>query len=315
MSRIVYVSPDSNAPTGGIKVIYRHVELLRAQGVEACVLHFKRGFRCDWFANTAPVIALEDLRTTDLVMVPEIMTVLGNQLQGMGIRYGLFVQNGYLVLPTAPMADIERCYRHAELVLSISDDTTGMLTGVFPFLHDKIVRVKYSVDTSRFRPAAEKLRLVTYMPRKLPLHAQNVVPWLSHRFPDWQFIALHGLSEDQVALALGRSRIFLAFSDFEGCPVPPLEAALAGNVVLGYPGWGGQEYWREPIFRAVRFGDVRDFVRKFHEVADFATQASTDALLTPARGQLALDWGLEAETALLMRAVARLQHSALKEAA
>ena len=197
MSRIVYVSPDSNAPTGGIKVIYKHVELLNALGVEACVLHFKRGFRCDWFANTAPVIALEDLRTTDFVMVPEIMTVLGNQLQGMGMRYGMFVQNGYLVLPTAPMADIARCYQHAELVLSISDDTSGMLTEVFPELQAKIVRVKYSVDPSRFKPAADKAQIATYMPRKLPLHAQNVVPWLAHRFPDWQFLALHGLNEDQ----------------------------------------------------------------------------------------------------------------------
>ncbi|MEY2894210.1 MAG: hypothetical protein RJA98_4118 [Pseudomonadota bacterium] len=314
MSRFVYVSPDSNTPTGGIKVIYKHVELLNALGVEACVMHFKRGFRCDWFANTAPVICLEELRTTDFVMVPEIMTVLGNQLHGMGMRYGMFVQNGYLVLPTASIEEVTRCYRNASAILSISDDTTGMLSGIFPELSGKIIRVKYSVDTERFKPA-EKTRTVTFMPRKLPQHASNVVPWLAKSFPAWRFQPLHGMTEDQVAQALAGSRVFLAFSDFEGCPVPPIEAALAGNMVLGYPGWGGQEYWKEPNFRAVNFGDVRDFVRKFHEVSAFATQPGIDRILAPGMAQLAHAYGLQAETDLLLHATAQIRLAQLREAA
>jgi len=34
-----YVSPDVNSPAGGIRVIYRHVVLLNAAGVDAAVLH------------------------------------------------------------------------------------------------------------------------------------------------------------------------------------------------------------------------------------------------------------------------------------
>lgn len=42
------------------------------------------------------------------------------------------------------------------------------------------------------------------------------------------------------------SRIFLSFSDLEGLGLPPIEAALCGNYVIGYHGGGGREYWRAP---------------------------------------------------------------------
>ncbi|MFG6457133.1 hypothetical protein [Roseateles sp. BYS96W] len=303
MTRIVYVSPDSNSPTGGIKVIYKHVELLRRLGADAYVMHIKPGYRCDWFENSAPIISLGELQQTDLVMVPEIMTILATQLHGMGIRYCMFVQNGYLVLPTAPMPELQACYRNAQAVLSISDDTSSLLSAVFPEISDKVLRCKYSVDTERFKPLADKPRKVTYMPRKLPIHANNVAPWLAKEFPDWEFRAIHGMSEAQVAAELASSRVFLAFSDFEGCPVPPIEAALSGNVVLGYPGWGGREYWDEPNFRVADFGDIRDFVRKFYEVAAFASRPDLQAVLAPGMARLKADYGLQAEANTLVAAI------------
>ena len=45
--RIIYLSPADDVPTGGIKVIYRHAEMLTALGAEAFVLHpFDASFRC-----------------------------------------------------------------------------------------------------------------------------------------------------------------------------------------------------------------------------------------------------------------------------
>lgn len=305
MRRLIYVSPDSNSPTGGIKVIYQHVQMLRSMGFDAHVMHFAEGFRCDWFPNTAPIISLSQLRSTDIVMVPEIMTQFALTLHEQGITYGMFVQNGYLVLPTADTDTLQRCYRHAVAVLSISDDTSGLLQSVFPDVAAKTIRVTYSVDAAKFTPEPKKM-LVTYMPRKLPLHANNVVPWLRLAFPQWQFMALHGMSEDQVAAAMRISAVFLAFSDFEGCPVPPIEAALAGNLVLGYHGWGGREYWREPNFRSVDMGDVRDFVRKFHEVAHFVSQPQAQAQMAPGIERIRHDFSPATERANLALAVERL---------
>ena len=305
MTRIVYVSPDSNVATGGIKVIYQHAQLLNRLGVESHVMHFAEGFRCDWFEHQASIITINQLRPSDIVIVPEIMTVLGNRLQSIGIRYCMFVQNGYLVLPTAPMDQVWDCYKNAAAILSISDDTSGFLGSVFPEFADKIVRVKYSVDGRRFSPEP-KLRKVSYMPRKLPHHSSNVVPWLARLYPDWHFQPIHGMHESRVAAELRTSAIFLAFSDFEGCPVPPIEAALAGNVVIGYPGWGGLEYWKAPNFWPVDTGNLRTFVDKFREVAAWITQPGIERMLEPGRLALGEAYGERAEAELLAESMQRV---------
>ena len=53
------------------------------------------------------------------------------------------------------------------------------------------------------------------------------------------------------------SEIFLSFSNLEGIGIPPVEAALSGNKVIGYTGGGGIEYWKEPIFTKIENGEIR----------------------------------------------------------
>jgi len=313
MTRYLFVSPDSNTPTGGVKVIYKHVELLQRLGYDAHVMHFQRPFRCDWFENTASVVYFDELRTTDMLMVPEIMTIFGTQLASIGMRYCMFVQNGYLVLPTAPMPEVAACYQNATAILSISEDTSDLLASVFPEHAHKILRVKYSVDTERFQPRAKQNKC-TYMPRKLPLHSANLVPWLARLFPDWTFQAIHGMNEQQVAAELESSRVFLAFSDFEGCPVPPLEAALSGNVVVGYPGWGGREYWDAPNFHSVPVGDMRAWVEQFRIAAAWSLREDAQAQLAPGIASLKAAYGLQAEIQLLKKAFAVIDGLAAPQA-
>lgn len=302
--RVVYLSPDSQRPTGGVKVIYRHVEALRAMGVEACVMHERKGFRCTWFESTAPVLGFVDLRPGDHAVVPEVMPQMALRLASLGMPYTMFVQNGYLALETCSPADTRRVYEGASAVLSISDDTLDLLRTLFPGLRSPLLRVQHSVDASRFSPA-QKQPLVTYMPRKMPQHARLVAGWLSMTHPHWEFRALDGIGEGEIAQALGRSRIFLAFSEYEGLPLPPIEAALAGNLVVGYPGSGAREYWREPLFHEVAFGDVRRFALAFSEVAVRAG-AEPDAARMQARAALTAAFSEAADRERLARAARRL---------
>ena len=53
-----------------------------------------------------------------------------------------------------------------------------------------------------------------------------------------------------------------ASMEIEGFGLPPVEAALSGNAVIGYTGESGKEYWRTPIFDEVFSGDVRTFANK-----------------------------------------------------
>ena len=52
---IYYRCPDKDYPVGGIRVIYRHVDLLNRNGFDAAVLHRLHPFRCTWFENETRV--------------------------------------------------------------------------------------------------------------------------------------------------------------------------------------------------------------------------------------------------------------------
>src|SRR5215470_2367468 len=54
---LYYLCPDYTSHAGGVRVIYRHVDLLRRNGYEAYVVHERRGFRDEWFENQTPVLA------------------------------------------------------------------------------------------------------------------------------------------------------------------------------------------------------------------------------------------------------------------
>jgi glycosyltransferase involved in cell wall biosynthesis len=184
------------------------------------------------------------------------------------VRFGIFVQNGYYtdpVLPEQPPALFDLVYQAADLVLSISEDSGQMVALNYPRLDpDRILRVQYSVHERFLAPndaGAKSSSCITFMPRKMGAHAVRVVFALrQHLPPRWEIRAIHNVNEATVAAMLTASRIFLSFSEFEGLPLPPLEAALAGNLVIGYTGQGAKEYWHAPNFQEVHQGDVRGFV-------------------------------------------------------
>ena len=103
-------------------------------------------------------------------------------------------------------------------------------------------------------------------------HADIAVKFLlMSNLRGWRIQPIHNMSEADVAATLNGSKIFLSFSELEGVPVPPLEAAFAGNVVIGYTGEGGKEYWRNGVFTEVHSGDIRGLVAATLEtIAAFA---------------------------------------------
>jgi hypothetical protein len=184
------------------------------------------------------------------------------------IRYAIYVQNGYFLhqkpgLIAMTDEDLFNAYDKADLIISISDDTNRMIKLAFPEIdHDKIVRVKPHVS-DKFIQGSTKQKTITYMPRKLAPHAERVIFFLKRNIlPDWKILPIDGKSEDDVVNILSSSSIFLSFCEMEGCPLPPLEAAFSGNIVVGYTGQGAKEYFSEPIFHEIAMGDFENFTRK-----------------------------------------------------
>ena len=101
------------------------------------------------------------------------------------------------------------------------------------------------------------------MPRKLPEHSNLLLFYIKNLLPkNWKILPLINVSEKKIIKSLSISKIFLSFSNFEGLGIPPIEAALSGNKVIGYIGGGGSEYWKKPIFIKVENGEIEDFAKK-----------------------------------------------------
>lgn len=54
-NRIFFLSPDNKSATGGIKQLYRQVDVLNNNGFEAYILHKKLGHRSVWFENNTKI--------------------------------------------------------------------------------------------------------------------------------------------------------------------------------------------------------------------------------------------------------------------
>ena len=267
MTRIIYGAPPSNTPAGGVKVIYRHSEILRTLGIDSSVWHpGDSKFKCTWFDNSVNTISIEELSpSTDFLIIPEIWaSSYVPMLRKLGFRVAIFVQNCYYThvnLNAENSNAIAEAYRDADLILSISKDTSEYLINIFRVPAEKIMLQRYSIDSRLFRPS-QKSKIITYMPRKMGQHSARVVSALNLLIPqDWKILALDSMTEREIAKNLSESIIFLAFSEFEGLPVPPVEAALSGNIVIGYHGQGGREYWSSPSFVSIEQGNIQEFTK------------------------------------------------------
>lgn len=263
---IIYLSPAVNYPIGGVKVIYKHAELLTEAGYSSFVYHPDNPeFSCSWFEHKSKMwIKNQFDPASDILIIPEMWASLyGNLCLKLGISYGIFVQNGYLMSDTLRNGTDQShsaAYEGAKIIGSISSDTSKIISLAFPSVSEEKIQRLYPSVSNKFFPG-KKQKIIAYMPRKLPTHALNMEFFLKQHIPQgWVLQAIDNKQEDQVVKILSESSIFLSFCDQEGCPLPPLEAAFSGCVIVGYAGQGGGEYFARPIFRSVDNGDYKKFV-------------------------------------------------------
>ncbi len=298
MNNIIFITHAEKNPSGGAKVIYRFSEIIdNLNGFTSEVIHIKKkkiskfkdslkkrfnysinkltgwqfneitpvkNFKYKWFENKVKIKENFDInKVKDFVILPEIFAHLADQfLVKNNIQYGIFVQNGYILDSTNDNKKLTNAYKNAKFILSISSDTSNCIKLKFPKLRKKIIQVSYSIDLGKINYKNKK-NIITYMSRKLPMHSKLVTSFLRSYLPkNWKLKDLNNLSEQKTYETLKKSKIFLSFSSLEGLGLPPVEAALAGNQIIGYTGEGGKEYWQKPIFTKINSGEINEFVFK-----------------------------------------------------
>ena len=252
---------DVDAPIGGNRTIYRHIEILCRSGFSAVALHQKRGFRFTWFDNQVPIDSVQDVAIgpDDLLVVPEpFVSVIA---RGRAVpRHVVLNQNPYITWGEQPEAVSRHYFSHRQplAVITTSAFTTEFVRFSFPRID--VHEVRPSIDPVLFTPDdGEHPKRIAYMPRKgAQADAEILLRMFEDRdtLRDWEIRPLNGLREDRVATELRSASIFLAVSTREGFGLPPLEAMAAGCYVVGYHAIGGREYMRPEFCSAVEPGDI-----------------------------------------------------------
>lgn len=268
--RVFVLCPDYDSPSGGVRRLYRHVDVLCHHGLDAALLHEKPGFRCSWFTNETRIATLNEIKLTpdDFLVVPEVLALALPQMAP-GVPKVVFNQNAYFTFRGFPVdgPSVANPYACPDLVgvFAVSDDNAAYLRYAFPGLN--VWRLHYGIDPF-FAPRWPKRRAIAYMPRKNAEDVVQVINLLRYRgaLAGWDLVPIDGLNEGQVAQHLADCAIFLSFGTVEGCPLPPLEAMASGCVVIGYHGRGGREYFDPAFSYPVEPGDVVTFARAIETV-------------------------------------------------
>ena len=287
-STLYFLTPDYDIPSGGIRVIYRHVDILNEAGIKAMVLHQRKGFRCTWFANQT---AITDVHTSavgpgDVLVVSELHVEQLNALPP-GIRHIVLNQNAHLTW--RQHADlVGDHYAHSPDLLGIivvSEHNAELLRYVYP--ERTIHRVRNGLDSAIFHlPAEPKARRLACFPRRGQQDLTMVLQILRARraLDGWEVFPLDSLDQAAFGAGLRTSAITLSLSYQEGFGLPGAEAMACGNYVIGYHALAGREYMRPEFSATVEAGDVMTVAAV---TANAIAEEDQDEGWCLARGQLA----------------------------
>ena len=299
---IIYLLPEMKGASGGAKVIYNHSSIMNKldKNISSKIIHLKKKFsykfelslskrikffdkkysgwdgkkmkiskryrpQNNWYENKISIgDNINFNKKKDFIIIPEIWAHFAADLKFAEneINYAIMVQGFYHMNSTNNFLNLKKSYENAKLIITTSQYSVGYIKNMFPSIKNKIFKVNLSIDSKKFK-IKKKMNLITYMPRKLPAHSELLLFYLKNLLPkDWQIVPLINVTEKKLIKTLSTSKIFLSFSNFEGMGLPPIEAALSGNKVIGYVGGGGSEYWKKPIFIKVENGEIEDFAKK-----------------------------------------------------
>jgi glycosyltransferase involved in cell wall biosynthesis len=267
----IYVfAPDLKNPLGGMRMLYRHVDILNANGFEAYVVHASRGFRIDWFEYSTPVLhGPVSMKGDDIAVFSEIGGLKIAEW-ATGKRKAILNQNCYYTFLRYPMEGrVETPYLQPEVIATIvvSEDSKRYLQWVFPNL--PIHRIRYSINPKLYYPQ-EKKKQICFMPRKNKEDARQVLYMLRYRkkLAGWTIRPIEGVSEARAAEIIRESAVLMSFGAPEGFGLPPAEGQASGCIVVGYHGNGGREFFTRERGFPIEVGDILGYAQTMEAVLE-----------------------------------------------
>ncbi len=254
-------------PLGGVKKMYRQVDILNCNGFAAAIAHPAEGFRCTWFPNNTRIsyFSTMSLKQSDIVVQPEDRGLAVIDVAP-GVPKVILNQNCYYSFRghSLDKENLQTPYRHNEFVAAIvvSEDSKEYLKYVFPSLN--VFRIHYSIDPCLYYHEPQKKRKrIGFMPRKNGDDVLQVINILKHRnvLAGFDLVPIENKSDSEAASMLRECLIFLSFGYPEGFGLPAAEALACGCLTIGYHGRGGKEFFKSDFAWPIEQGDTLHFAR------------------------------------------------------
>ena len=317
--RLLFVCyPDTNHPIGGVKQIYRQVELLHKGGWDAYVLQEQPGFRATWFESSAPVMDLETYQKSnpssdhDLLILPETWLSSAPHYWP-GIPKVIFNQNAFYSFGLHGDCNPKtlELYQQPDIhaVVTVSEDSRNLLVEGCGLEPDRCAVLINGIDQTLFHAPTVKYRRVVFLGRKHVDHARKVALMASQHptLKNLSFQELPRMQHDQVARALQEALLFLSCGHPEGFGLPLAEAIACGCLVVGYHGLAGRDF-ALPHMQVVEFGDLLGLLKGVEQELSRFDDAPEAVIQERLAASVAIlrTYSLEAERDCCLRTWARI---------
>lgn len=170
-----------------------------------------------------------------------------------------------------------------EGVITVSDCVKQYIIDLFNFPEELIFMLPNYIDTSIFNSdlgvekvedviedesgnldivevekPAQKKNKICFMPRRGEESVyQTTIALIDKKLKGaWELKPLINMTQEQIAKELKQSKIFMHYTSGDGFAMPPLEAVMTSNVVVGNAGLGSLEYLQDALW--VNPDDCRD---------------------------------------------------------
>ena len=275
MTKINFVTPYTQKPTGGLRVVNELAQQLSEKFHAGVWPNYKAKLQ----SGSSQATRSASLSEKAHWIVTECQLPYLNNTYDIKNCYSIFVQNPYILfnLKRFSKEKILTNLIHAKYIFCISDDAELVIKTFLPTA--ATVRIRWPLDiviTSYINDINDILQnkkpTITYMPRKC--QAIHKLLQTKETINGYKLQPIKNLNFSELIRQLKYSTIFISLSEFEGFAAPPVEAYALGNIVVGYSGNGNEQLFRYKNFHKVeqnsylKLIEQLEFVTAKHEHFD-----------------------------------------------
>ncbi len=275
--RVFFNCSATDERLGGPKHTYRHVDVLNAGGFEAYALHELEGQRLRWFENDTQVIARNRFDSIfdpsrDYLVLEESLGSHIPRFAGRKVIFNKSIYIGFRSIGTRFCTRDPYVDTGVVAVVAVSEHNADHLRFAYPRL--PVFPVLSSIDPNRFayRPLREKKRQIVCI-SKAPFQLATLYQMLRARthaglnlLGEFSWVVPSTLCEDEMALLLQDSLIFVFLAVEEGLGFAVLEAMACGCLVMAYGHGPLADYL--PSNSRFAYSDLLGIARRIEQIAE-----------------------------------------------